>query len=292
MGKEDLITWKVKTVRNNDKLPEEILTEEEVKRIAEAAYFKRDKAFVLALYESGARIGEFLPLKIKHLSFDEYGAILHVRGKTGSRRIRLIASAPALQEWLGEHPAKENPEAYLWCKVPTPNNPKWKNEPLSYNYTCRMIKELAKKAGVKKKVNPHAFRHARATFLANFLTEAQMKEFFGWVGDSDMAAGYVHLSGRDVDNALLGVYGITEGEKAKEPAIKVKVCPRCKEKNDPAAKFCRRCYLPLDQEYSQRDKLEALLVSFFQELAEKFPEIKKLFYETVKRERAEDILES
>jgi len=35
-----------------------------------------------------------------------------------------------------------------------------------------------------------------------------------------------------------------------------------------------------------------LLVSFFQELAEKFPEIKKLFYETVKKERAEDILES
>lgn len=148
LGKDSLVSsWRIKSISNNAKLPEEILTEEEIKKIAEAAYFKRDKAFVLALYESGARIGEFLPLKLKQVSFDEYGAILHVRGKTGSRRIRLIASAPALQEWIEEHPSKEDPEAYLWCKVPTPNNPKWKNEALSYNYICRVIRGLQRKLG-------------------------------------------------------------------------------------------------------------------------------------------------
>lgn len=65
-------------------------------------------------------------------------------------------------------------------------------------------------------MNPHNFRHSRATYLANFLTEAQMKEYFGWQQDSKMAGVHVHLSGRDVDNALLRVYGIENKNEKKE----------------------------------------------------------------------------
>lgn len=36
----------------------------------------------------------------------------------------------------------------------------------------------------EKPVNPHHFRHSRATYLANYLTEAQMCEWFGWVHGS------------------------------------------------------------------------------------------------------------
>ena len=64
-----------------------------------------------------------------------------------------------------------------------------------------MLSTVAKRCGIKKRVNPHSFEHARASNLANVLTEAQMKEYLGWVGDSKMAATYVHLSGRNVDNA-------------------------------------------------------------------------------------------
>ncbi|MBD3210268.1 hypothetical protein GF318_02700 [Candidatus Micrarchaeota archaeon] len=44
--------------------------------------------------------------------------------------------------------------------------------------------------------------------MANKLTEARMKACFGWVQGSDMAGVYVHLSGRDVDKAILGTYGM------------------------------------------------------------------------------------
>ena len=129
LGKGEAVAWmKIKQPKNNT-LPEEVLTEEEIKAIAQAAYTSRDKAFVLALYESGARIGEFLPLKLKHLSFDHYGAVLRVTGKTGDRRIRLVASTLALQRWIEEHPAKNNPDAFLWYKIPTPNNPKAEKPP-------------------------------------------------------------------------------------------------------------------------------------------------------------------
>jgi len=40
-----------------------------------------------------------------------------------------------------------------------------------------------------------------------------MKEYRGWVGDSRTASTYVHLSGRNIDNALLKLNGIkTEDE--------------------------------------------------------------------------------
>ncbi len=54
-----------------------------------------------------------------------------------------------------------------------------------------------------------AEKHTRATHLANFLTEVQMKEFFGCVQDSDMARRlHASISGRDVDKAILKLYGI------------------------------------------------------------------------------------
>ena len=39
--------------------------------------------------------------------------------------------------------------------------------------------------------------------MANYLTEAQMNVYFGWTQGSDMPGVYVHLSGRDIDDAIL-----------------------------------------------------------------------------------------
>ena len=88
-----------------------------------------------------------------------------------------------------------------------------------------MLHVTAIRAGIAKRVNPHSFRHARASNLANFLTEAQMKEYLGWVGDSRMASTYVHLSGRNIDNALFKLNGIkTEDEvNSEEHALGVNV---------------------------------------------------------------------
>ncbi len=292
IGKEEIANKiKLRNVKSN-KQPQEILTEEDIKAMAEVAYTTRDRAFVLTLYESGCRIGEFLPIKLGQVSFDQYGAVLLVRGKTGDRRVRLVASSLALQRWIEEHPNKRDPNAYLWCKIPSPNNPKWRNRHLSYGFVCRLLRELAEKAGVKKSVNPHAFRHARATFLANYLTEAQLKEFFGWDNDSKMAAVYVHLSGRDVDNAVLGVYGFRQ-EKSKEPLIKMQICKRCNEQNEPGAKFCRRCGMPLDgrtyQEAYYTDKLEETMILFLRVIGEILPEAKTKFKEIAKEKGILDI---
>lgn len=221
------------------KMPEELLTEDEIKAMVKVSRNERDRALIAVLYESGCRIGEILQLRIRHIAFDEYGAQIRVTGKTGGRRIRLVSSVPFLQEWFNKHPCPENPDSPVWLKTT--------GEILQYSGVRAILSTTAKRAGIRKRIHPHLFRHSRATYLANHLTEAQMKEVFGWVQASDMAGVYVHLSGRDVDNALLRVYGIEAKEDKKESSLKVKTCERCHAENPYSSIFCSRCGLALDE---------------------------------------------
>lgn len=63
-----------------------------------------------------------------------------------------------------------------------------------------------------------------------------------------MASIYLHLSGRDVDNALLKVYGIENDGEKKESIFKPKDCSRCQQVNQATNKFCSRCGMALDEE--------------------------------------------
>ncbi|MCK4635010.1 MAG: tyrosine-type recombinase/integrase [Candidatus Aenigmarchaeota archaeon] len=240
----DEVRWiKPRIKSGSHKLPKELLTEDEIKRMVDSADHIRDKALILMLYESGCRIGEIASLRIKDVQFDKYGAVTVVSGKTGDRRVRLIGSAPLLSNWIDNHPTKDDSESPLWVSIGTRN----KNKLISYNNISMRIKDIAKKAGIKKNVHPHLFRHSRATYLAKHLTEAQMKQIFGWVQSSDMAAVYVHLSGRDTDDAILKLNGVVDEEREKpESKLKPKNCPRCKFVNSATSKFCQKCGVVLD----------------------------------------------
>ncbi len=237
------VKWLRSTIRNKRaKLPDEILSQDEVQALIAAARIPRDKAFIAALYESGCRIGELLGLRMKHVQQHPHGYQIAVNGKKGSRRLLLIASAPYLTTWLNQHPMRDDPKAPFWVTAD------YRAAQLSYAQVSAILKRISRRAGIHKAVNPHNFRHSRATHLANHLTEAQMKEYFGWVQGSDMASTYVHLSGRDVDYALLRLNDISvDREERQKNSFSLKVCPRCSLSNPPANKFCSRCGTVLDQ---------------------------------------------
>ena len=219
----------------------EVLTEEEIKHMIEVCESQRDRAMVFVLYEAGARAGELLSLKLRDVELDRYGAVIRVRGKTGERRIRLVQSVPDLQLWLSMHPGANDPNAPLWPR---------ERDPASSIGVVRledMVKRYARKAGISKRVHPHVFRHSRATHLAKILTEAQLREFFGWTKQSEIPSIYVHLSGRDIDHALLKHYGIEiEAEERAETVLKPKPCARCGFHNPPTGRYCARCSAALD----------------------------------------------
>ena len=178
-------------------------------------------------------------MRLKNVAFDDYGTVLVVNGKTGMRRVRAIASTPYLQSWLNQHPKKSGSESALWIGY----------KDLSYNGVCVILKRLKRISGITKKVNPHNFRHSRATNLAACLPEAIMKEHFGWAKDSKMAATYVHLSGQAVDKAILSkVYGVEVNGDRKQAEFRPKECMRCKLTNAPTDSFCNRCGMALDKE--------------------------------------------
>ncbi len=274
----EMVKWVKPKLKNGKKiLPENILTEEEVKKMAEFAEHPRDKAFVIALYESGCRIGEIIPLKLGNVQFDQYGAVLRVSGKTGDRRVRVVASSPLLASWMDIHPDRSNPEAPLWAG----RTKRFSRDNFGYQAAMKKVKRMAVQAGIKRRIYPHLFRHSRATALATKLTEAQMKEHFGWVQSSDMASVYVHLSGRDVDEALLRTYGIKIGEEKKEETLKPKTCPRCNAISSPISKFCNKCGFVLGAEVAyeiedERKKSDTLMNRLMED-----PDFKKLMLEKI-----------
>lgn len=203
------VRWIKCTLKNHHKmLPEDILTEEEIRRLIVASESMRDKALISMLYEGGFRIGEALPLRTKHIEFNSKYVRVTVpqEGKTGVRGVLLVNSTPYIANWIAHHPDRDNPEAYVWVSMGK------KPRRLSYNSVRTMIIDLARKTNIRKRVNPHSFRHARATHLAKILTESQMKQYLGWTQGSKMAAVYVHLSGRDVDSKILEMHGIQNPE--------------------------------------------------------------------------------
>lgn len=235
------------------KLPEDILNEADVKKLLEHCDNIRNKALVALLWDSGCRIGEVLNIKIKNISFDKYGGVVTVDGKSGSRRVRLVSSVPYLANLIDNHPLKSNPDANLFVSIGMRNQ----HGRVTQQAVSAVLLKLKKKAGIHKRMNAHAFRHARATFFASRVKEAVMKEMFGWSKGSNMVATYVHLAGRDVDREVLKAQGIIEDEKADESVLKPSNCPRCSKLNEPSSKFCNTCGLVLDPVLALKAKAQS-----------------------------------
>ncbi|MBI4392576.1 MAG: tyrosine-type recombinase/integrase [Euryarchaeota archaeon] len=247
-----LVSWiKLRNPFKSSKLPKDLLTLDEVKRIAAATTHLRDRALVLILYETAARASELIAARIGDVTFDQYGARITLSGKTGERKVRLINSVPDLQAWLETHPSKEDPEGPLFVSWGAQN----RYQALLYTGVWRIVYNACKLAGINKHVHPHLFRHSRLTELAKQLSEAELKVFAGWAGGSQMAKVYVHLGGDDVDRKLLEKAGLLKGEDQPKPdPLKTRTCQRCGTPNSPTSRYCTKCTLPLDEAERLREE--------------------------------------
>ncbi len=221
--------------------PDELLSEDDIRTLIKAAPNARDKALIACFYDSGCRRSELLSTTIADAKFDDYGCVLWLReSKTQSRPARLVFASSYLNDWLDVHPRKEDPTAPIFCSLRTPYNA------ISRSGLYEQLKVIKAKTGIKKPTNCHNYRHSRATDLAKKLTEQQMKKVLGWTPKSNMCSVYVHLSGEDVDEAMLKVAGIKRKDKP-DTTIKSSNCPRCDELNDDMRETCRKCGLILSE---------------------------------------------
>jgi integrase len=269
LGKTEEVAW-VKTTKPK-RLPDDLLSEQDVQAMIDAALNLRDKALIAMLYEGGFRIGELGTMQMKDLTFDRWGAIAMVNGKTGMRRVRLIWSMPYIAQWMEAHPQKQRRDAPLWTKMQGDRGG------MDYAAMRMQLQKMARRAGVQKRVNPHNFRHSRSTHLASRLTESQMEEYLGWVQGSRMPSIYVHMSGRDLDADLLQMYGL-QAETAKEAPLEILQCPYCKTMNTRGARVCMNCKRPIElDEVLDREARMMNIFKGFVDLMELNPEAKEHF---------------
>jgi integrase/recombinase XerD len=118
----------------------------------------RDRALLIVLADTGARLSEFLAitmanLQVVHEQHVDYGQVV-ILGKGRKRRKLLIgpAAMSELAAWITERP----PEAgdCIW----------WSDQgrPLKASGVRMILRRLSARAGLKKTINPHAFRHGFA----------------------------------------------------------------------------------------------------------------------------------
>ena len=257
-----------------------MLTPEEVFEIIRHANTLRDKALIFMLYESAARPHEILRLNIKHVVFDKYGVRLTIPSntKTGSRVLRLIDCVNILAQYLATHELKDCPDAPLFYV-------KYRGEIKRYRYaTFRSnLKKYAKLAGIKKNVHPYLLRHSRLTFLAKYLTESQLCAYAGWVQGSSQAKTYVHLSMRDLDDAILRIHGLKK-QVSVDGSMKV-VCSRCGALNNVTSEFCINCGMPLQLKAALKkdEEIEKTVEEKVKEIIQKEMERRRVYDDMMAR---------
>lgn len=242
----------------------DLLTIDDIERIANSARNLRDKAFIWVYFESMRRLGEILTLKIGDVEFDELGARLIVNGKMGRDHGRVITSVPLLSSWLNMHPLRNNPNAPLWVTLGSKKSYKQ----LSYGATRSMLRDCAERAGIKKRVWLYLIRHSRITPASKILPHALLCATAGWKQNSRMPSVYIHLAGEDIDEAHCILNGTVTVEK-KDERLKPLLCQRCDSKNLPGSTFCNKCGAPLDLKTAiELDQARVKLDRLFDKLTE------------------------
>ena len=238
-------------LRRNDRdssvTPEALITPDEFEALVKAADNPRDRAMFYVLFEGALRPGELLGMSIKSVEFRNEYCLITVNGKTGLKRLPLVASFKPLLEWLRNHPNASDPHAPLWCSLALNR----RGERLSYRHFRLIIKRLASRAGLSKRVWPYIFRHSTLTAMAKVLTEAKLEAFAGWTHGSRMTRRYVHFSARDLEDAILVLYGL-KAREGSEATLRMLICPRCGEANPPGSLRCAKCGFILDKEFALR----------------------------------------
>ena len=140
-------------------------TEELFKLINTAATI-RDKALVSSLYESGARINEFLNIKLEDINLESNIAYVKLmQSKTKQRTVIVKKFINEFRAWLSAHPKLNDKEAWLWVNV----KDGYYGEQMQANNVREILKVLCKKAKIKV-YSPHALRHKRVYDLKNIIS--------------------------------------------------------------------------------------------------------------------------
>lgn len=226
--------------------PSDLITKEEIDKLYKACNHPREKAIIAALLDSGMRIGALGSLRIKNIEFNQFGAILFLSKTSQSNKTTVAKGIPItwstgfLNQWLAMHPDRENPEAPLWVNLKGRD----RGKAMSYNTIRKALKDVADRAGIKKRIHPHLFRHTAITgWILEKFSEQEIKHRAGWSkSNRRMFEVYGNFTDHEMNTSIYAHYGLETAQKT----TKLERCPRCHVVLVSDARVCHQCALILD----------------------------------------------
>lgn len=179
------------------------LSIEEVEALLEAneqEHFlgKRNRAIVETLYGCGLRVSELTALQLSDLFFDE--GYVRVFGKGNKQR--LVPLAATTQKYIKLYLQNRNEVAPKTTKDQDTLFLSRRGTGLTRAMIFTLIKQLAAKANISKKVSPHTLRHSFATHLLE--NGADLRAIQLMLGHSSITTTeiYVHVDRKHLAQVL------------------------------------------------------------------------------------------
>src|SRR5438132_1604750 len=173
------------------RLPQ-VLSQEEVARLIDAAKFPFHRILLMTLYATGARRAEVAHLKISDI--DSQRMVIHIRGGKGRKDRDLMLSPKLLDAlriyWRG---LRRKPTDWLF-----PGS-RWHtaSHPVSTKVLWSACQQAAQRAGLEHKhIHPHTLRHCFATHLLEAGADLRTIQLLLGHRDLEETTIYLHLSRR------------------------------------------------------------------------------------------------
>jgi integrase/recombinase XerD len=222
----------------------DLLTKAEIASMIKATDSPMYKCMIALGYESGMRPSELLSLTINSIKHEDgYTRISIQKSKTKARVIFVRDSDAYIKGWLNVHPLKDDPAAPLFLSRYANISEKKFLNPESHS---KMLKLIAEKAGINKRVYGYLLRHSRITDMLNQgWPDVMITKYVGQVTGSKALRAYEHLSEPQLKDHFLKMHDKTKQEiiaSGKPTGIE---CNICHTSNPIGTGFCLGCNRPI-----------------------------------------------
>jgi site-specific recombinase XerD len=181
-GKQPLKFKYIEYPRSEKKLPI-VLSQGEIQSMFDACENLKHKAILALLYSAGLRVSELLNLKWQHL--DRQRGIINVIGAKGNKD-RQVPLPQSLITVLEKYYIKFRPKEYVFNGQFGLQN--------SATSVLQVVKQLAAKAGINKRVWTHLLRHCSFTHLVEAGTDINLVQRLAGHSNVKTTSIYTHIS--------------------------------------------------------------------------------------------------
>jgi integrase/recombinase XerD len=169
----------------------QVLSQEEVARLIQAARTRFQRAVLMTLYATGGRRAEVATLKVSDI--DSQRMVVHIHGGKGCKD-RDVMLSPRLLDALRTYWRSKRPRVYLF---PSSNGHRGIEQPISDKTIWNVCRSAARRAGLEHRhIHPHTLRHCFATHLLEAGADLRTIQMLLGHRDLEETTIYLHLSER------------------------------------------------------------------------------------------------